>query len=171
MDSEVRLGAEVRKVSLDRRAGEPETYDFREPATGAVRQLTVIRREAARLLLSVDGKVYSVRPVSRGGGEVAFLLNGELVTAGRPARTGSAAVTSGVASVDEMVVSHFPAKVVRVLVRPDGRARAGETLLVLEAMKMETNLEAPRDCTVREVFVKEGEMVARGSKLARLDFS
>ena len=59
----------------------------------------------------------------------------------------------------------------RVLVLPVGGAGAGETLLVLEAMKMETNLEAPSDCTVREVFVKEGEMVARGSKLARLDFS
>lgn len=171
MDSEVRLDSAVKKVSLTRRSGPTEIYDFRETPDGEARRITVIRRDATRLLLSVDDKIYSVRPVSRNAGEITFLLNGELVTASRPSRTGGSVAGSSIASVDELVVSHFPAKVVRVLAGPHHRAHAGETLLVLEAMKMETNLEAPRDCTVLELFVTEGQMVARGTKLARLDFS
>ena len=171
MELEVRLGSEVRKVTLERRAGEPEAWRFYDPAIRKSRRLTVLRRDPTHLLLSVDEKVYSVRPVSQAPGEITFLLNGETVTAGRPTRGGKVPVGSEIASVDELVVSHFPAKVVRVLVAKGSRARASETLLVLEAMKMETNLEAPKDCTVLELFVKEGEMVARGSKLARLDFT
>ena len=171
MEVEVRLGREVRKVTLERRAGEPGAYHFYDPAIRKSRRLTILRREPTRLLLAVDDKIYSVRLVSHSAGEITFLLNGETVTAGRPVRGSKVPVGSEIASVDEVVVSHFPAKVVRVRASKDTRARAGETLLVLEAMKMETNLEAPRDCTVLDVFVKEGEMVARGSKLARLDFS
>ena len=171
MEVEVHLGPEVRKVTIERRPGRPESYRFYDPEIRKSRRLTILQRGPSHLLLSVDDKIYSVRPVSHVAGEITFLLNGERVTAGRPSRGGKVTVGSDIASVDELVVSHFPAKVVRVLVAKDARARAGETLLVLEAMKLETNLDAPRDCKVLEVFVKEGEMVARGSKLARLDFS
>lgn len=171
MEFELELDGTTRKVSLQRHPGETEAYDVRDASTGEARCLTVLRRDPRRLLLAVDGKVYSVRPLSRSAGRVAFLLNGERVAAGRAAHRGIGPVGSEVASVNELVISHFPAKVVRVLAAPGARARTGETLLVLEAMKMETNLEAPRDCTVVEVLVKEGEMVARGSKLARLDFT
>ena len=171
MEFELELDGATRTVTLVRHTGDPEAYVVHEPSTGESRRLSVIRRDSRPHILAIDGKVYSVRPRTRTAGRVEFLLNGEPVSAGRSASKGIGPIGSEVASVNELVISHFPAKVVRVLAAPGSHARAGETLLVLEAMKMETNLEAPRDCTVVEVLVKEGEMVARGSKLARLDFA
>lgn len=171
MDYEVRLGPELRKVALTRRSGEPETYDFHEASSGTARRLTVIERTADHLLLSVDDRIYSVRPVSRGTARVTFLLNGEVVTAGRPAPEGASRTEPAPGSLNEILRAHFPSKVVDVRVASGERVRAGATLFVLEAMKMETNLDAPVDCTVVEVFVQPGQMVAREAPLARLDFS
>jgi 3-methylcrotonyl-CoA carboxylase alpha subunit len=47
--------------------------------------------------------------------------------------------------------------------------RKGEELLVVEAMKMENALRAPRDGVVRAVHVGVGEMVAPGRALVELE--
>ena len=58
---------------------------------------------------------------------------------------------------------------VRVMVQPGDRVAAGDTLLVFEAMKMQSNLKVTGDCTVREILVAEGETVAGGALLVKLD--
>lgn len=47
--------------------------------------------------------------------------------------------------------------------------QAGETLLVLEAMKMQNTIPAPKDGTVRELFVRKGDTVSSGDALLILD--
>ena len=63
----------------------------------------------------------------------------------------------------------MPGKVVRVMVQPGDRVAAGDTLLAFEAMKMQSNLKVTGDCTVREILVAEGETVAGGALLVKLD--
>jgi glutaconyl-CoA/methylmalonyl-CoA decarboxylase subunit gamma len=48
------------------------------------------------------------------------------------------------------------------------RVHAGDALIVLDAMKMENTLAAPRDGVVQEVAVSRGESVLRGALLVRL---
>jgi acetyl-CoA carboxylase biotin carboxyl carrier protein len=48
--------------------------------------------------------------------------------------------------------------------------KAGDTLIVLEAMKMEIPVAAPRAGTVQTILVSEGEQVAEGQPLAILQF-
>ena len=66
-------------------------------------------------------------------------------------------------TIKNLIVSNFPAKVVKLEVKPGDFLRQGETLIVLEAMKMEAQIKAPKDCTVDSVFVKEGEMIREES--------
>lgn len=47
---------------------------------------------------------------------------------------------------------------------------AGDTLIILEAMKMEIPVPAPRAGTVQTVLVNEGQHVAEGQPLAILQF-
>ena len=47
---------------------------------------------------------------------------------------------------------------------------AGDTLIILEAMKMEIPVAAPRAGTVQTIFVNEGQQVAEGQPLAILQF-
>jgi 3-methylcrotonyl-CoA carboxylase alpha subunit len=52
---------------------------------------------------------------------------------------------------------------------PGQRVARGEELLVVEAMKMENALRAPRDGVVRAVHVSVGEMVAPGRALVEIE--
>ena len=59
----------------------------------------------------------------------------------------------------------MPGRVVRVLVAKGDAVRKGAGLLILEAMKMENEIQAPADGTVDEVFVKDGQIVESGADL------
>jgi pyruvate carboxylase len=54
----------------------------------------------------------------------------------------------------------MPGMIVTVAVKSGQSVRAGDPLVSIEAMKMETQLRAERDGTVRAVHVKPGETVA-----------
>lgn len=63
----------------------------------------------------------------------------------------------------------MPGRIVSVDVAPGDLVIAGQTLVVLEAMKMEHAIKAPGDGVVAELFHKAGDQVAEGVELLRLD--
>jgi urea carboxylase len=67
-----------------------------------------------------------------------------------------------------LVEADFAASVWQVAVRPGDRVRAGQRLLALEAMKMETAVEAPADGVVAEILVSPGDQVQAGTALLTL---
>jgi len=62
----------------------------------------------------------------------------------------------------------MPGRVVRVSVSKGDAVRKGAGLLILEAMKMENEIQAPADGTVDEVFVEPGQTVEAGAELVRI---
>jgi 3-methylcrotonyl-CoA carboxylase alpha subunit len=62
----------------------------------------------------------------------------------------------------------MPGSVLKILVAPGDVVQKGAPLLILEAMKMEHQLTAPRDGTVAAVNCKEGELVQPGVDLVTL---
>jgi biotin carboxyl carrier protein len=69
----------------------------------------------------------------------------------------------------QSVSSPMPGKVVRVLVKTKDLVKAGQGVAVVEAMKMENELKAPRDGQVLEVRAKEGQAVEAGETLVTLE--
>jgi biotin carboxyl carrier protein len=65
--------------------------------------------------------------------------------------------------------SPMPGKVVKLLAAIGTRVAAGQGLLVVEAMKMENEMRAPRDGTVVAIRVREGQTVEAGEELATLE--
>ena len=63
----------------------------------------------------------------------------------------------------------MPSLVLKVLVRAGEKVRTHQTLIVLEAMKMEHNIDAPYDGTVKRVNCAEGGRVAEGAVLIELE--
>jgi biotin carboxyl carrier protein len=63
----------------------------------------------------------------------------------------------------------MPATVVKVFVEAGARVSKGDTLLMLEAMKMELPVKAPRDGVVRAVRCQAGELVQPGVSLVELE--
>lgn len=66
------------------------------------------------------------------------------------------------------VASPMAGKVLKVPVKKGAKVAAGDVLVVLEAMKMETNVNAAQDGVVDEIFVAEGDSVDAGAPLVRI---
>jgi biotin carboxyl carrier protein len=60
-------------------------------------------------------------------------------------------------------------KIIRVLVQPGEHVKAGATLLILEAMKMEQQITAPQDGVVTRLLCREGDQVTAGTELVVLE--
>ena len=68
-----------------------------------------------------------------------------------------------------MVVAPLPGLVRSVMVSAGQSVAQGDSLMILEAMKMEHSLKASRTGVVAEVLIEQGQQVAAGDALIRLD--
>ncbi|HUP37082.1 MAG TPA: biotin/lipoyl-binding carrier protein [Candidatus Limnocylindria bacterium] len=67
------------------------------------------------------------------------------------------------------VKAHITGVVFQITTKPGDTVAAGDVVIVLESMKMEIPVEAPRAGTVREIQVAEGQTVQEGDTVAVLD--
>lgn len=70
---------------------------------------------------------------------------------------------------DTAVMAPMPATVVTISAAPGQRVSQGDTLIVLEAMKMELPLRAPRDGMVKAVHCAKGDLVQPGVHLLEFE--
>ncbi len=69
----------------------------------------------------------------------------------------------------EAVKAMLPGVVTKILVKEGDSVKAGETIMILEAMKMENEVKSPKDGVVKQILVKEGDRVEAGDVLAVMD--
>jgi 3-methylcrotonyl-CoA carboxylase alpha subunit len=72
------------------------------------------------------------------------------------------------ASPGGRLTAPMPGKVISVLVKVGDAVKSGQAVAVMEAMKMEHTLNAPRDGVVEELLYAAGDQVAEGAELLRL---
>jgi biotin carboxyl carrier protein len=60
-------------------------------------------------------------------------------------------------------------KIISILVQPGEPVKAGATLLILEAMKMEQQITAPQDGVVTRLLCREGDQVTAGTELVAME--
>ena len=58
-----------------------------------------------------------------------------------------------------VISSPMPGKVVKVLVKKGDKVKAGETVIIISAMKMESEYKVKKDRVVKEVKVKDGDTI------------
>ena len=67
------------------------------------------------------------------------------------------------------VAAPMPGKVVRILVSAGGAVKAGQGIIVVEAMKMQNEIRSPKSGRVERLLVREGQAVNAGETLAWID--
>ncbi len=125
---------------------------FEQPPTGAESGAVAATGEAV-YTVTVEGKKYTVT-VNEGGD-----INGI-------APLGAAPVAVGAGS--ESVAAPLAGTIFKLLVSPGQAVEEGQNLLILEAMKMETAVSAPRAGVVAEIRVKVGDNILVGDTLVTL---
>ncbi len=161
-------------MSLDLRSGDRQHHvDVRRTpdgwtvaVDGAAPDLEILEVTGDRVVLRRDGRRLTAR-VARRGAERLVWLDGRahvLHLAGDEADAADVIAAGGPRHAAEM-----PGKVVRVLAAEGDRVAAGAPLLILEAMKMETELAANVAGRVARVTVAAGDTVAVGDLLVEIE--
>ena len=120
----------------------------------------------------IDGEKITAE-VERDGGNLRITLDGETHTVkiegnigpsktvrSRRGRPGAQNEASGT------IVSSIPGKVVSIDVKVGDRVEEGETILILEAMKMQNEISSPVSGVVTDIFVEEGQSIESNFELA-----
>jgi oxaloacetate decarboxylase alpha subunit len=113
---------------------------------------------AENYAVSVDGKVFDV--VVAPGGSIESITH----PAGDDAMKQSASI-----SAEETLNAPLAGNIFKVLVREGDNVEAGDVVIIMEAMKMETEIRAVTSGEIVSLFTKEGDSVAVGDAL--LSFS
>ncbi|MEM7359574.1 MAG: sodium-extruding oxaloacetate decarboxylase subunit alpha [Pseudomonadota bacterium] len=111
--------------------------------------------------VTVEGQQYTVA-VNNGGDLTAV---SPLGVAGAPMNPDPQPAPAAAAAGGDPVAAPLAGNVISVDVTPGQQVSAGDTLLVLEAMKMETNVSAPRDGQIGAVNARQGDTVGVGDVL------
>ena len=110
--------------------------------------------------VKVNGKNYAVKLE----GDKKATVNGKAydidVKAGIEAKGSSASAGEG-----EEIKAGLPGNVLRIEVSEGDSVSEGDVLLVVEAMKMETEIKAPKAGTVNSILVSQGDKVVTGQGL------
>lgn len=83
----------------------------------------------------------------------------------------SMGMTAGVETQEKHVESPMPGKILQVMVSPGAEVSEGDSLLVLEAMKMENVIRAPRAGIIEEVQARVGEAVEKAAVLVTYEMN
>jgi biotin carboxyl carrier protein len=116
----------------------------------------------------VDGSRRRIAYAVADGARVWVFIEGRVYTVGDAADR-PAARHSSQADDRDTLSSPMPATVVDVKVQPGDHVSRGDVLVMLEAMKMELPVRAPRDGVVKSIAHRVGDLVQPGNPLLDLD--
>ena len=120
----------------------------------------------SEVTVCINGKDYCVK-FDKGGA----VVNGVPVSYtvkenAAPVATPATAASAGKPEKFENINAALPGIVLRMLVNPGDRVRADQAVMILESMKMETEVQSPVDGVLASFQVREGDQVQSGALLA-----
>jgi len=118
------------------------------------------------LEVTVDGKIYTVTLPERK--PAAKPVVKPAVAAAAPAAAPAAAKPAAAPAGGNVVTAPLNGKITQVLVKAGDQVAAGDTVVMLEAMKMENSITAEAAGTVKAVLVNVGDQVDGGQALVEL---
>ncbi|HNI26355.1 MAG TPA: biotin/lipoyl-binding protein, partial [Leptospiraceae bacterium] len=148
------------KVPVNVKKNTPESSEKKTDTKEAVtvsKPSTV--RSSGNYKITVNGKVYDVS-VEETTGQVHSIQE-----------IGAPHSVAPVKSVSESVIevkTNLPGNIYQIAVSEGAKVKAGDTLVIIEAMKMETSIQAPEDGVIAEILVQKGDVVQTGSLIATI---
>jgi len=125
-----------------------------EPEPAAVAPVAQAAGTPESYSVRVNGQVYQVEVAA--GGDISNIA---------PMAAGTAPVNVAAASGGEPLAAPLSGNIFKVLVQPGQQVEAGEVVIILEAMKMETEIRAVNGGVIGQVSIKEGDSVTVGQLL------
>lgn len=157
-----KLGDDVHQVQLSRA---PAAY--RLHLGERVLDVTLASLAEGRSVLRIGARELPVVIATRGD-EVFVHLDGETYALRHQHPLDRLAAAAG-GSADDQIRAPMPGSIVSLAVAAGDTVTRGQTLLVMESMKMETTIVAPRDATIARVGYERGQTFDRDTLLVALE--
>jgi biotin carboxyl carrier protein len=154
-----KVGQAILEVSVERHDG-----NYVVEVDGVRHEVDCHKLEGDFYSILADGRSYEVSiEATEDGYRVRHGATEQLVTLSDASRRAREAVGGGTGPI--RLVSLMPGKVVRIAVAEGDSVNAGQGVVVVEAMKMENEIAAPRPGRVKSIAVKPGQVVEGGAEL------
>lgn len=158
-----------------------------------VADVTLVSKEGNKVQLTIDGVPYDVDIVMAENGSCSILHEGKSYNAELIRKEGGKSYTvnahyqsynidiidsqakylrmrkGGDEKQQDKIVSPMPGKVVKIPVKAGDRLQAGDIVVVIEAMKMQSNYKVNSESVVKEILVNEGDSVNSNQVIMTLD--
>ena len=134
--------------------------EYKYKINGNSYEVSVGEPADGKVSVEVNGVAYTVEMETPQA--AAPVIARPAVSRPKPAASAPAAPAGGQKGAEK---SPLPGAVVSIKVKAGDQVKKGDTLLVLEAMKMENNIPATRDGVVKTVCVSNGDTVLEGTDL------
>lgn len=146
-----------------------KTYKFK--INGKDYDVTIGEAEGKMLQVNVNGADYQVElenaPASAPAAPAAAAPAAATPAAATPAPAAPAAPKAP-AGAGEKVNSPLPGVIVEVSVKEGQAVKSGQKVAVLEAMKMENEISAPKDGTITAIHVNKGDSILEGAPIVTI---
>lgn len=160
MKLQARIRDGVHTVEVNR-----EGQRFTVAVDGVPHELDLVFSDASHDVLLIDNACYDVVSVAQPGGYHVNVFNRFFDVEVLDARSRALGAPEAAATGDRPVKAAMPGRIVKVLVEDGEEVAAGAGLVVIEAMKMQNELRAPRAGRVRQLSVRAGQTVETGQLL------
>jgi biotin carboxyl carrier protein len=118
-----------------------------------------------KYIVNLNGKNYEVE-VEEGSASIVSVTDAPAAAPVAPAAPAASAPAPALSGSGEKVVAPMPGTILSVSVSEGKAVKAGDIIMVLEAMKMENEIAAPCSGTVTQVLVQKGSTVDTNAVLA-----
>jgi biotin carboxyl carrier protein len=132
--------------------------------------LDVVSAQDGMLSLLLQGKSYEVKQETVGAESNVVVGQERFSVSVRDPRSYRSRRRSGASEQGVMKIkAPMPGKVVRILAPAGAQVEIGQSVVVIEAMKMQNELKAPKTGVVKKISVAEGAAVEAGQALAEVE--
>lgn len=168
------------KLSIEGREFQVEVAPGQVKVDGHPLKVEIKEASGAQTALQVEGRPHQVEVKERTGAEVVVVVDGrtyrvavEGLRAARPAPPAAARVEEKEGAVCKSplldgVTAVMPGRILVVKVKEGEQVKAGTVLCILEAMKMQNEIRAPKDGVVSNIQVSDGASVNGGDLLMQV---
>jgi biotin carboxyl carrier protein len=162
---EVTIAEKVYRVELVR-----TEQEWKCKLDGRELPLDVVSAQDGMLSLLLQGKSYEVKQETVGAESNVVVGQERFSVSVRDPRSFRSRRRSGASEQGVMKIkAPMPGKVVRILAPAGTQVEIGQSVVVIEAMKMQNELKAPKTGVVKKISVAEGAAVEAGQALAEVE--
>jgi biotin carboxyl carrier protein len=141
--------------------------------TGKDHLIKVLDMKSDKFEFLFDNAFHEIKILEVTSTELKILLDGQSIGLKKHAKLTEIIEKSranlGGASSLNTISSQIPGRVISISVNKGDAVKQGDNIVVLESMKMQVAIKSPRDGTVRDLKVKEGQSISRNDVVAILD--